>query len=242
MKSWTYTVQVRDADFLDRMRPAAILDRFQEAATADWPYDHAQLLARGQVWILARISARVLNTPKRYVGGDVLRTQTRHNMPGAAYVDRDFLITGENGDRLVEGTSRWCLLGARRGGLIRIRDCAFQNFPTEPAPRLADVPVEKLARVGASAANALTFAVLPSDLDLNMHVNNAKYADYLFNAFSLEELKASEIAFFSLNFLKELKCGQTVSVWKEKRGDKEYGFEIRDESGTLYLTAEMRFR
>jgi|GEM_PF-1964357 len=233
-----YTLRVRDVDFRERIRPAAILDLFQDIAGVDIPLSRAELLKRGQFWLLTRISARILNLPER---GDTVNVFTRRGARGMAYADREFLIKGENGEPLIEGNSRWCLMDAESLKLLKITDCAYR-LDESSLPRLTQILPEKAQGIGGCAEKRITFPVAISDLDANRHVNNARYGDYILNAFSLAELANNEIASLTLNYIKELRHGQTVSVWREHLGGEEYGLEARGDDGTVYLTAKLSFK
>ena len=51
-----------------------------------------------------------------------------------------------------------------------------------------------------------------TDIDVNNHVNNTRYADFAINALSLETISKAELQEFEVNYSHELKINQTVDI------------------------------
>jgi medium-chain acyl-[acyl-carrier-protein] hydrolase len=56
------------------------------------------------------------------------------------------------------------------------------------------------------------FEVRNSDLDLNNHVNNTKYAQWILDAVPLRALKTADLHGYEINFLAETKMGDVITV------------------------------
>ena len=51
-----------------------------------------------------------------------------------------------------------------------------------------------------------------SDLDVNGHMNNTKYADVLMDALTAQELEGRFVSELQLNYSQECKAGETMEV------------------------------
>ena len=51
---------------------------------------------------------------------------------------------------------------------------------------------------------------------MNYHVNNIKYADYVFNCFSIEELTARRVKSFQINYVKQTHEKDILSFYREQ--------------------------
>jgi acyl-ACP thioesterase len=60
-----------------------------------------------------------------------------------------------------------------------------------------------------------------SELDLNGHMTNTRYADWFVDLFA-EELKAKNLASFNLAFKEEAKEGEVLSLGFGEKDDKAY--------------------
>ena len=60
------------------------------------------------------------------------------------------------------------------------------------------------------------------DLDVNEHVNNVKYIEWVLESFPLEFHKSKVIAEFEINYLVEAFCGDQLFISSEKMNDVTY--------------------
>ena len=61
--------------------------------------------------------------------------------------------------------------------------------------------------------------VLQSDIDMNRHVNNIRYANFIVDTFGED---AENYTNFEIDYNKELTLGQTVQIFKASKDDKLY--------------------
>ena len=76
------------------------------------------------------------------------------------------------------------------------------------------------------------FSVRNSDLDLNGHVNNTRYAQWLLDSVSEESHRKYILTDYEINFLAETKQGEEISIYGgEIEPDKFQfqGFRARDQ-------------
>lgn len=67
---------------------------------------------------------------------------------------------------------------------------------------------------------AVRHAVSLSDYDHYFHVNNTKYADFFFDALTLDELKGNFISKLQITYVKQCKIGDVIDLYKEYSGDR----------------------
>lgn len=235
--SQVFTLNVLDADYRDRIKPSAILNFFQEAATNNFAGSHAEHLEHGQFWVITRTAVEVVRLPKRL---DTVVVETWQNKPRRADIDREYLLRTESGETLIKGSSKWCLLSSDTRAILRIADCAFPDFPSEEQPRMIEGGSKKVPPVSDKAEGVARFKVMPSVLDINSHVNNAKYADYVYDSFTLEELEKN-IKSFTINYIQEVRAGERLTAYRERTESGAYLVELRSGDETPVLRAEVVF-
>jgi acyl-ACP thioesterase len=216
------------------------LNLFQEAAVEDYPMSREELLRHNQVWIITRVAAEILTYPVR---GQTVTVETWQNAPNTLHVERGYVIKNADGRVLVNGGARWCLLNPVTRKPIGMKDCACTDYPCTPAPcpvSEAAGNLGKIAPVGINAVKAYDLTALPGDMDCNRHVNNAAYADFVFNAFTAAELER-DITFFALNYVRELQCNECASVFREALSADKYLTELKTPKGTSICRAETIF-
>ena len=179
---WEQTYRLRTGDFDSRRRlqPAAILDLFQDvagehAASLGMGYD--DMIRRGMLWVVLRVAFEQLGQPALF---DTVHVRTWPHPPGAVDFVRDYELLAQDGTLLVRGTSQWAVIGAEDRKLVASRRVDF------PAAGVRDTHLFpdrlRALRPAVEGRLAQTLRSPVTDVDLNGHVNNARYANYVMDA------------------------------------------------------------
>ena len=205
-----FLVDSRDVDLFNHCRPSALLGYLQEAATGAAVELHVSrydTMARYHAfWMLARMWYR-LDTPLRWNDRLTVRTWHRGGRGAAMYRDYDIYQAG----RLVgEGVSTWVLADADTHKLLRLGDVAeFQN--TDGGELCKDKTLSRLRRpqeLEVAGRREMRY----SDTDINGHVNNVRYADFVCDALHLERRQGEFVTEMQIGFLSECRAGETVDM------------------------------
>lgn len=223
-----YRVDSRDVDLFDQCRPSALLGILQEAATAAACALHAsrdEMLEKYNCfWMLARIWYR-LERPLAW--NEQIHVQTWHRGGKGASVYRDFDLYCD-GVKVGEAVSTWVLADYDTHKLLRLSTVKeFQG--TDGGARCKDRRLNKL-RLPEGMALAEERPLRYSDTDINGHVNNTRYADYICDALRLEELeKGRFVSQFQVGYLAECRAGETVQI---STGQGDEGWFVHGVDGT----------
>ena len=204
---------LRTSDFDCRMdlQPSAVLDLFQDVAG-----EHARVLGIGRdtmleknlIWVIVRARYRVLRMPHQF---DRVRVKTWPLPPRRSIFQRDYRIADAGGDVLVVGSSEWVVIHSERRRLMPIGDVyplkdgflEEHSFP-DGVSRLPDFD----APGGVAVTPRFT------DLDVNGHVNNIKYANYIMDAIGPTD--AERVREFEIEYHREVRgdCPLTVVLMR----------------------------
>ena len=224
----TVETTVDEFDFLGRIKPSAILSYFQKAAVA-----HAERLGVGYTalqeqnlcWVLNRLSAVIEKSP---VSGEKITITTMPHKPAFADVLRDYIVTNEKGERLIRGTSRWCVLDTVT---MAVRRCAplfpyaDDCYTPEFALKEGNPQLPAWENVVGTSIDAFDARVLLTDLDYNMHMNNVRYADSVMNGCDFDFYATHTIRSLDFNFLAQMRVGDAYTVRRKDKGGETY-FEM----------------
>ncbi len=197
-------------DANDVLRPASVLDIFQDAAAR-----HAELLGCGylnmlnknRLWVLLRNHYEVVKYP--YYTQDL--TVSTWPRKGRLDFDRSYLLTDKDGNVLIKGISKWCVLDATTRRLVKD---TLVEYPGDCPEELACEPAVKLALQQGEKCTRFVAGI--SDLDHNGHMNNTRYADILQNCLD----KKDRIAQLDFNYLHELSLGDEVEIFVKRDNDE----------------------
>jgi len=215
----TFTLLTRDCDLKGTWRLSAVLEAMQEAAGA-----HSLLLGCGRdellrkniVWVLSRSELHMNRYPR--IGEKI--TLHTFPMPNRVYFfPRYYVFTDERGEMVGKAGTLWLLLDTQTRKMLPPGDVGRLI----PDNRDLTVPMNLPATVGALQGDEFvsTYQPVYTDLDVNGHVNNTKYADWLCNSLGIEMMTRCEPETVILNYNREILPGQRVTLHRVLK-DRQY--------------------
>lgn len=218
---WSHTKKVspNDLDLNYIASPSAYLRYMQEAAhmhMMDCPPTPDELKSDNKVFVLSRVSLSV-KAPLHACDTVEVSTWacTGHGatFPRCAEVKRG----GETAALL---SSEWALLNTADHTLCRACDYPH-DFSPEPAAE-TDLPVRFRMPKDAVFEYAGDYTAIYGDVDLNRHVNNARYPD-IFCGY-LPTMDGLAVKDMTISYMHEIPLGQTVKIYTAQL---ENGFGVR---------------
>lgn len=214
--SKTFRISTADTDLYNACRPSAMLSYFQDLAT-----EHATLIGVDRdylvenyhaCWLIARVWMH-LERPLR--AGEEVKMVTWQRGTGGLIVYRDYdLYVG--GKWVGEGIAAWLVADVEDRKMLR--PGSIEKLVTSPTPETVKDRQIRLIRSPKDRKVVYEKMIRYSDLDVNGHMNNAKYADVVLDALTPEELDGKFIAELQLNYSQECKMGEVIAI---ARGEKE---------------------
>jgi acyl-ACP thioesterase len=184
---------------------------WEHATLRGFGYDH--LKAQGQFWVLSKVKALLYDYPQ---WNDELRIDTWSKAPELLTAYRDFEGYDAASRKLFSATSAWHILseGAYRPQRV---DALRQSFVIpENKHAIAEKPA-KLPAPETTAATALQ-KVLWSDIDVNMHVNNSRFVQWVIDSFPADFLLSHRISGIEVNFLQQAVLGDQYYISTQEIG------------------------
>ena len=162
---------------------ASVCNWLQEAASLNaeaLSFSKSNFEAEGEniSWVLTRLKVRMSRFPR---WGETVSVLTFPRGGRRIVAWRDFVLTGADGCELGRATSEWMLIDLASRKIVAIPESVFAAANTVREPVFGDEPMEKLrwdCREETSG-DALSFRARRGDIDLNGHVNNVHYVEWL---------------------------------------------------------------
>ena len=178
-----------------------ILQNIAQMHIAQLGYGVEEFAKKSLVWVTAKYHVVVKQPPKT---NEEIKILTWISGTRATSAIREFLITNQNGDVLVEVLSKWALIDMIRGRPAKIPECElleknlFQTTFTLPNISQADLVKE--------------FPVMHDNIDFNQHVNNSLYPLWASESVGTEFRAKHSPKEIIISFQKEALLGETISV------------------------------
>ena len=216
-----YFIGTGCSDLFGRCRPSALLTFLQETAT-----DHAielhlsrrELMEQYHVfWMLARVWFR-LDRPLRL--GQTLSVRTWHRGDRGAMLYRDFDLFAD-GVPVGEAVSVWVLADVDTHKVRKLGDipqaCACDGGSLCKEKKLAKLRMPD--ELTLSEERRMHY----SDTDMNGHVNNTRYADFVCDALRLEELSPERfVCAMQIGYVAECVPGETIQILTQHGPEQDY--------------------
>lgn len=215
----TFSLRPRDCDLNEKWRPSAILETMQDVAGA-----HSLLLGCGRetlvrqniVWVLSRCELHMDRYPSV---GETISVHTFPTPTRICFFPRYYIFTDARGEMIGKAGSLWLLLDLKTRRMLP---------PGEVGKLIPDnkdlsIPMNLPATVGNLQGEEFVSVYHPvyTDLDVNGHVNNTRYADWLCNALGIDLMKEYEPERIILNYNHEVLPSHTVTLRRVLR-DQQY--------------------
>ncbi len=177
-------------------------------------------LPQNHGWVFTRQKLLMEKWP---TWNQILIIKTWLREPAGSFIYRDYEFFVEN-EKIGECTSTFAVFDTQSRRLVEQDWSPFKDFcRTECLLRHHPEKILWISDVDEIAQ----FQVRNSDIDLNQHVNNTKYAQWILDSLPIETLKAGvHLKGYEVNFLAESKIGDMISLQQSKTntqfGDTEF--------------------
>ena len=208
--SQQYLLKTCSCDHLSRWKFSDILVQLQEIAGAQCTqlgYGRIDLYKKyGVVWVITRTQVNMRRYP---AFGETVTLTTYAGKPRRVFFPRSTLIFDAQGERIGESLSQWVLCSVEDRKMQTIQEVA-EHFPVPdlppaipafmPPPDVHENPSEE------------TREALYSDLDVNGHVNNTRYADWLCDSLGIDLLTRRQISSLVIDYRHEIRPGNAITL------------------------------
>lgn len=238
---WREDVFVKsyDVDYKNRLRINQLFNYMQEAAG-----NHAEHLGWGYrdivknniIWVLSRVRVRMNDYP---AWGSTIKVETWPKDAYRLYATRDFIFRDEDGRQTGAATTLWLLLDINTMRPQRVENVQSVFLENRDRHGLNET-LEKLSRSG-TLIKTFERLVNYNDIDVNNHVNNARYVDWLLECFSAETLSDRHISTLQINYLSEAKSDEIIliNMFADVSKSSFYFEGVNKASGTPVFQAEL---
>ncbi len=234
----TFKIRIFDVDLHHRLSVPALVNYLQELAwqhSVLYKVSINELLPMGFSWVLSRMKIVVERWPKH---GEIITVKTWIVNNDKYFCYRDFLVTDSQGKIIVRSSSVWGILDINRRRIVAVPPYIADKFEyTEEQKTPQFVLNFKLPIVQSTDIQSKT-TVRYHDLDINNHVNNMLYFQWVVEAFEADFLKENELQEIDLAFRAESSLGDNILCLREDLQDGNFAQRLVNQDGKELVTAK----
>ncbi len=239
MKShWEETLRVHtyDVDSNDRLKISSIFNFMQDVASA-----HAEnlnvgwdaLQREGLLWVLSWMKIEFENYPGFE---DNIKIKTWPKGRHKLYALRDFILYNENDEVFGRAASAWLLINSQTKRVTDLNKF-LTDIPYQPNEHAINELPQKIASLNSNGT-IFNKHVDYTDIDINEHVNNAKYIEYIQNCYTENFHKRNQVKSLKVSFVSETKYDDRIEIHKNVNDDRQHYLEaLNTETGKIIFQA-----
>jgi acyl-ACP thioesterase len=199
----SFVLRAPDADFCAAWRPSAIFTSMQELGeshSALWNVGYFALRKKGLAWVITRALVQIDRAP---VIGEIIVARTWPGKPRHAIYPRYYLFQNPEGQVFARASTLWVLMDIEAREMVpgeKYGLPAFE-FPELPPPIENPGAILKLSGEEQRMDQPVRF----TDIDINRHVNNARYVDWMCDRYPYEWHEQHRLERLTVHFASETK-------------------------------------
>ena len=201
-----YSIMDNCTDRYGRIKPSQILFFAQDAATSQCDIigmKWEEMAARGLFWVITRTHVQIHRLPKK---GDTVTVETWPMTNTRVAYPRAMSMYDEQGELLLQTISLWVLMDIEKRTMV-LPGRSGLDFTGQD--RGGELPIPG-GLVPCEADSARFRTVAYTDLDINGHINNTKYMDWVDDLTDSAFHKDHFPKAFTVCYLSEAREGQIL--------------------------------
>ena len=210
----THKIRTYDVDFNNRLKVNSIFNYMQDIASThadSLNFGYKDLKDSGLFWVLYWVKVQFETFPKFE---DEFTIKTWAKGTYKLYGLRDFLLSNDKNEIFCRATTAWLLLNTGTKRITEIKNLPSYRPSMENEHALKDLP----SKINFENKKEFVFKkhVGYSNIDLNRHVNNEKYIEFILDCYTEEHHAQNQIKNMTVSFLSETKYDDLLEIYLNK--------------------------
>ncbi len=194
----------------------SLFDYFQDIASdhaVKLGYGREELMKHNNFWVLSRIYAEISTLPK---WGETIIIRTWPRGTERLFALRDFEARYPDGRSVARATSSWLIIDRDSRRIQRPDNNLSKYDPDSPGEKALSRNAIKLEPADPNGHRTQQFSVRISDLDINLHTNNARYLKWVTDSYDLDFVLRNVPLSAEINYLAESRYNDSIAIVKSE--------------------------
>ncbi len=189
-------------------------------------------------WVMTRLRVKIMRYPK---WNEALNVLTFPWGGKKLFAYRDFSIKGEDGEIIAVASSEWMTLNLTERKAVPIPPFVLDASNTAREPAFGSAPFNRFTYPSdVEREISREFPVRFSQIDLNGHVNNVRYIEWMLDS-SPEILEGKKIQELELVFRSETMLGDVVTAKSVGQEENVRMHQIASAEGVTHVLARSKW-
>lgn len=221
-----FIIRANEVDPTGNITLSTICQFFQEVAgnnAKDLNFDITDLQALNLTWVLYRMDIKINRYP---TWREKITIETWPTQGDQVRAYRSYRIVSESGEELGCCMSYWMMINFETRRPVRIPK-EVRETRLSDRPSVMELQTNRIKSPSNIKKETKIF-VRKSDLDMNRHVNNASYVDWMLE--NLDENEISNISYFEIHYMHESLSGDVLISKLENSDENTRTFHLANQN------------
>lgn len=240
-----YPVNIFNTDLTGRLSPGSLFSFFEDLAgrhAAELGWGRDDLMADGLFWALSRMVVSIESLPLAW---DEITLRTWPRGTETIFALRDIEMYDASGKRLAGASSSWVIVDYNTRKAQRPDKTLSTLNARFPEERALETNARRVPPLPEGDREVTKLRVKLDDIDVNRHVNNARYVHWAANCYDPEFISQHTPDSIEVNYLLEGHLGEMINILTGRSGDDGTTFIhsiTRESDGTELCRLRMRWK
>ncbi len=231
-----FTIRANEVDTTGALSLPAICNFFQEVAgnnAKDLKFDITDMHEQNLTWVLHRMDIHISGEAK---WRDIITVETWPAAGDTLRAYRNYRLLDEEGAEFGHCLSYWMVMNMETRRPTRIPQEVLETRLTD-RPHVTEVKSNRIRPFDdTDADNTKSIIVRRADLDMNNHVNNVRYLEWMLETIPLDQ--AQKLANIDLIFMMETFVDDLLAASCKQIDAQHIQFKITNQDGKVISVAE----
>lgn len=209
-----YNIKTFNVDLNNKLTLWSLCGFLQQGADSHANYfkaGYSELIKQNKVWMLSRLKLKIF---KQAFLNETIKIQTWVSFYDRLFSYRDYHVLDKNNEILAAARTAWIVYDINTKTISNV-EFFVNNYMRFIDKCIINDKIEKLRFKELKDENR-AFPVRFSDIDINKHVNNVKYIQWIVDSLSSEMMLNKDIKIFDMNYLSQARFGDEITICSEK--------------------------
>lgn len=232
-------VRVRpfEVDFRGKLTFPLLMNQFLNAAgihASARGFGITQLNENDKTWVLSRAAIELNSFPK---SGEFFEIQTWIEGVMRTFTLRNFAVLDASGTVVGYARTIWAMIDVNTRKPVNLEGLGIEKYKEN-----IECPIERSGKIPMLENYVESkFTVKYSDVDINQHLNSAKYVEHIVDVFSLQQFSGRDIVRFEIEYIEECHYGEEITVKKMEVSENEYVVVLQNEKEEIVCKSHVYF-
>lgn len=180
----------------------------------------------GLGWV---VTQHVLTVDRMPRVGEELTITTQATSYNRYFCYRDFFVQDQSGKQVAKMHSVFVMMDLKQRKMVRLVDEFINPYSADYTTKIERLPQPQM-QGEVTEHNERTYRVRYTDIDINRHVNNIHYIDWMVDALDKDFLSQHDLVSLNIVYKKEVAYGDTIHSQVAKNGLVTYHEIINDDA------------